>query len=216
MDTTNQIMRLDIGGRWTASEMANSIREIEFLYGLRLYLNAVEDAEPYLDKMFHFPPFRDWRKRLGVSYPYPFIMPHGQFLFTPEELQRYTSIYFPKHVLTIRRIDYASPGIKDFLGIGEVLKQVREFVQFVIELYTNREQRNLQNNAQRIENARKFVQLRLESARADAEIDSIENNGLAGLVDHGTQTILRLVEEKKITASVMLEAEKQDNTENAG
>ena len=96
------------------------------------------------------------------------------------------------------------------MGIGEVLKQVREFVQFSIDLYVNREKRNLEKGAARIEYARNFVKLRLEFARAEAEIDALETNGLAGLVNENTKTILRLVEEKKITASLMLEDENND------
>jgi hypothetical protein len=206
MDTANQQLRLNIDGRWTASEMAASIQEINFLYDLRLYLNSLEDAEPYWDELYHFfPPFRHWAKRRGIL-PAPFFFPQAPFLYRPDDVRQFSKLYFPEHVLRISRIEYASPGAKDFLGIGEILKQIRIFVQYLIELPQNREKQNLNNAAQRIQNARDLVKLRFEFSRANVEIDNIDNDGLAALVDDNTRTILKLVEEKKITSSIMLES----------
>ncbi len=204
MDTENRNCSISIDGRWTASEMAASLQEINFLYDLRLYLNSIEDAEPYFDELYHFfPPFRHWMKNRGLPWPHGF--PHTNFLYRPEDLRQYTRIYLPNFELRIARLEYASPGSKDFLGLGEVLKQIVAFIQYLIELPERKEKQRLENASLRIQNAREFVKLRVEYARGNAEIGNVNNDGLASLVDDNTRTILRLVEEKKITSAVMLE-----------
>jgi len=210
MDTSNQQLRLNIDGRWTASEMAASLQEINFLYDLRLYLNSAEDVEPYWDEIYQFfPPFRRLAKNRG-SFPSPLFYPQAPFLYRPDDVRQFSSLYFPDNALRISRIQYGSPGSKDFLGIAGVLKQVRIFIQFLIGLRQNQEKQNLNNAAQRIQNARDFVKLRVESSRANLEIDKMDNIGLAAIVDDNTRTILRLVQEEKITSSIMLESSEQN------
>lgn len=209
MDTENRNCRISIEGRWTASEMAASLQEINFLYDLRLFLNSLEDAKPYFDEIYHFfPPFRHWMNRRGLLWPR--VFPQTSFLFRPEDLRQHTRIYLPQYDLQIARLEYASPGSKDFLGVGEVLKQIVAFVQYLVELPERKEKQRLENAKLRIQNARDFVKLRVEYARGNAEIDNINNDGLATLVDDNTRTILRLVEERKITSAVMLESNEKN------
>lgn len=208
MNTENGSIRFEIDGRWTAAEMAASIQDINFLYDLRLYLNHLEDLDLYWEELYHFfPPFRKVRKR--HDFPFPHLM-HGGFLYRPDDVQHFSRLYFPQHALTIARIHYASPGSKDFLGIGEILKQVREFVQFLITLPQQKERQRLDNEGQRIKNARNFVKLRSEYTRANAEIQSIESAGLAALVDDNTKDLVKLIADKKITGTLMLDEQDED------
>ena len=196
MNTESGRLRFNIDGRWTATEMAASINSINFLYDLRLYLNHVEEMESYYEQMYDFFPIRHLRKRYGHT----FALFGSPFLFRPDDIHQFSKIYFPNNPLTISRLQYASPGSKDFLGIGEILKQIREFVQFLILLPEEKEKRKLDNAALRIKNARDFVQLRLESRRADVQIDLIDNSGLAASVDEHTKHLIELIESGKITA----------------
>ena len=83
-------------------------------------------------------------------------------------------------------------------------------MQFMIMMPEEKEARRLNNAKQRIENARNFAKLRVEARRADAEIDFIENSGLATLIEDNTQDLARLVEQKKITDAQMLKDEPED------
>ncbi len=214
MNTGQQSLRLGIDGSWTATEMSDSFAEINYLYNLRLFLNSIEDAEPYWDELYHFfPPFRRKAKQFGI--PNPFFFPHGTLVQRPDEIQQFSRIYFPEHVLQVSRIEYGSPGGKDFLGIGEILKQIREFIQFLIERRQAFQEKQLSNDAQRIQNARDFVRLRLEFTRANAEIQEIENNGLAELVDDNTRAVQKLIDSDKITSVTMLEDDSDTSEQQA-
>ncbi|MCF6311577.1 MAG: hypothetical protein L3J39_03915 [Verrucomicrobiales bacterium] len=201
MDTQNQILRVGIEGRWTATEMASSLKEINFLYDLRLYLNAIEETEPYLEEMSHFyPPFQ----RYGKSF---LFARYAQPLHQPEDLNRNTKIIFPEHVLRVSQIKYASPGIKDLLGLEGVLKEVRLFIQYLLDRDQQREAQELDNQGKRIKNARDFAKLRVESARADKEIEMLSSDGYGEIVEDNTRQLSRLVEERKIVSIEMLEGE---------
>ena len=179
--------------------MAASLQEINFLYDLRLHLNTIEDAEPYWHELYNFvPPFRHFRERLGALYPFAsFVQIHK-----PEDLQQNTKIYYPEHVLRVSRLEYASPGAKDLLGIAGILMEIRSFIQFLIERPQNREAQELASQAQRIKNAREFAKLRVESARAAAEIES--STGYGDVVEDNTHQLVHLVEERKIVSVEML------------
>ena len=208
MNTQEGQLRFEIDGRWTAAEMAASIQNINFLYNIRLYLNHLEDMEWYWEEFSHFfPPWRDFK---GPGNPFPTVMTQGVFLYRPDDLTQFSRIYFPYHPLTIRRINFASPGSKDFLGIGEVLNQVRNFVQFLITLPEDKERKRLDNEKQRIENARNFVKLRTESARARAEIELITGLGLAAVVEDNTKELSGLIEGEKITGTLILDTQSED------
>lgn len=201
MNTQDQILRVGIEGRWTAAEMASSLKEINFLYDLRLYLNAIEETAPYWEEMSHFyPPF--WRS--GKS----FLFTHYSLpLHKPEDLNRNTKIIFPEHVLRVSQIKYASPGIKDLLGLEGVLKEVRLFIQYLLDRDQQRESQELDNQRKRIKNARDFAKLRVESARADEEIEILSADGYGEIVEDNTRQLSRLVEERKIISIEMLEGE---------
>jgi hypothetical protein len=200
MPQDNGIMRFKIDGRWTAANMVASLGEVSFLYNLRLYLDHVEGIYPYYDDFFFHP-----RRSLFSSY-----LPLSPILLRPDDIQRLAAAYFPDSELQIARIKYASPGETDFLGIGASLKAVCAFVKSLLTIDEDIEFTKLRNNAQRIENARSFVRLRLERERAEYEIAKLQSERLAELVADNTHGLQRLVEENQITDVMMLEDKIRD------
>jgi hypothetical protein len=187
------ILQVAIDERWTAIEMSDCIQEIAFLYDVRLFLESV-------DKWMSLSP--NGRIEL-VLPPDAAIPPRDSYpiLFRVEDYHRFSSFYFPQHVLQIARIQYGSPGVKDFLGLAAILKEVRLFFQFFFD-GKERKRKALANDAMRIDNARKFLQLRVEHAEAEQKIAAIER--LTELVDDKTRAVRKLIDSGKIRGVYML------------
>jgi hypothetical protein len=117
----------------------------------------------------------------------------------PEALRR---LIEPDEQLQVRRIEYASPGLKDLAGVGEVIGHLKDFLLRLIELAVTSPQRQLENDERELNNQR----LRLENARLfvqvgrDIGLSEHELRQLAGFVETKQDPIIRLVEDGKITA----------------
>ena len=63
--------------------------------------------------------------------------------------------YFDRRYdLRVEWIKFASPGFTDLAGLGAVIKEVREFLQFLINKILEREDRHLSRQRQRLEIAK--------------------------------------------------------------
>src|SRR6185295_12609251 len=154
-----------IAGQWTADEMATSFRSLHDLYNLRLVLQIVEEDERELDKYyFRMMEMMPSPRRLRRGYPFlPFLLsgmlPYSSVRANADDLEQLVKAIYPGEELRVRRIEFASPGLKDLVGLGEIVKQLRQFVQFLITLPQEHQRRRAEIDAARIENARKFAQL---------------------------------------------------------
>ena len=115
----------------------------------------------------------------------------------------------PGDVLEVRRVSYASPGLKDLAGFGEIIGHVKDFLVYLLEFRERRrqlnlenEERELRNDSLRIDNARRFVRLRKESVRADAE-----ERRLIQWVDERQQTFIDLIDQQKISGVDVVDEE---------
>jgi hypothetical protein len=204
-------LRVNIDGEWTASEMSASFNTINYIYNMRMFLEYQQDIlEAYYDSPYFldFPPFRRFRK-LGHPLPHFNFFTWHQYLDDPRNLEIFVDSYLREFKLDVTKLKFGSEGNKDFLGVGEILKQVREFIQFLVMLPQNKEQMNLSNDAQRIENARNMLKLRRE--RSEAELEIAELDALSHLLDHKSRPLIALAEQKKIT-SVEIVDESEDVT----
>ncbi|TWT41338.1 hypothetical protein [Botrimarina hoheduenensis] len=222
MDETIRILRCHIAGRWSADEMARSFAHMRDLYNLRLLLEiSAEDERDLEDFYFHYRDMVPWRRRKSKRYPplpllFPFAYSPFQSLpLDPAELNRLTGFVLPGEVLEVRRVSYASPGLKDFAGFGEIIGHVKDFLIYLLEfrerrrqLNSENEERELRNDALRIDNARRFVRLRNESVRADAE-----ERRLIQWVDERQQTFIDLVDQQKVSGVEVVDEEPKNDRE---
>ena len=81
---------------------------------------------------------------------------------------RFTSVYAylgssgyyeSRYDLRVTRIKYASPGFTDLAGLGAVIREVREFLQFVIDRYLERRTRQSAHERQSLEIAKLKLEL---------------------------------------------------------
>ena len=206
-------MRVNIGGRWRAEDMANSLLAVRDLYNLRLVLQIMRedarDMEEFWHEMRHFPPFRRGMKHRRF-HPMMLQMPFLQSPSIPldsDQLASLADFILPKEELIVSRIEYASPGFKDLTGIGEVVGHVKDFVIRVIELVCERGKRRLDNEkssveieGMRIENAKRFVALAKDCGYTEAEL-----RRMTRWVDDRQETIIILVQSGKIQSAHMLD-----------
>ena len=199
-------MRCEIDGAWTADEMGTAFLHLRDLYMLQFVLQI--EADMYRDLRHGFPPAVPetslfyWRMtRLGLtSLGFPGLS------LDPGRLAEWTIRAFPSEQLAVKRIEYGSPGFTDFAGLGQIMGHVKEFVTKVLEMRSNRRQRELENQEReqkilqlRIENAQRFVHLAKECGYSDAEI-----RPLIHWVDDRQETFLRLAQAEKLKSVEML------------
>src|ERR1043165_855960 len=123
---------------------------------------------------------------------FPFL-PNPSVPLDSVELSRMVRLFRDGHQLSVVRIEYASPGFKDLGGVGVVVGHMKDFIIELLDRYLNRNQRKLNDDALRIENARKYVQLAKEMGYTDAEI-----RGMIRFVDDRQETLVKLIEDGKI------------------
>jgi hypothetical protein len=201
-------MRVEIEGSWTAKDMAESLSSLRELYNVRLGIQMIyedyRDAPDYIYEMRHLLPFR--RRR----YLNPFLLQQALIAgssFTITDPAQISRLIAPEEELKVRRIDYASPGLKDLAGLGDIVGHVKDFTLKLIEHFSSRrkrelldEEQKLKNEALRIQNARNFINLMEELG-----LDELERRRLVGYVDEKQEPLIRLVAEGKIQNVLMLD-----------
>jgi hypothetical protein len=217
MNESTEIIRLEIDGRWSVSEMSRSLAHLEDLYNLRLILETMQDEwrdwEKFNMEFMHFPPFRKSFKRRMMS-PFPFVYPFLQtpvIPLAPDELSKLSRMVFPNEQFEVRKIEYGSPGFKDLAGVGEITGHLKDFLVVLLDRWLNRKQRKLQddereirNEGLRIENARQFVQLAKDAGYSEQDL-----RGLIRFVDDRQETFIHLIENSKIRKVYLLSEEKE-------
>jgi hypothetical protein len=136
------ILRVSIDERWTASEFAELMSQLQFVADAALFSEVKLDGQ----SSTYFP-FRRIRRRM--AYYDPFLDVEDELrqdaYFRRVETQEILKAYSPRisNELKIKRIEYGSPGFADLTGIGKVVEQVRIFTTAIIDRYLHREDREI-------------------------------------------------------------------------
>jgi hypothetical protein len=173
-------LRLQIRGRWPAEDMAILLHDVSGLYNIRLALSF----EPRLLRYgYRYRPWgpEPWRELLSEPLGAP---------------------------LEVRRVSYASPGFIDLSGVGEAVEQVRILIDnLIVNFKQTRRRAKLENDkreadvqAQRLENARNFLQLTGEARDLGFEEELIAEYFLHQ-VDGAQERILRQIERRSLTGA---------------
>lgn len=209
MDDRQLTLRISVDGNWTADDMAQSFAAIRDLYLMRLAIEALSEqareADAYLREPFPLP----YRLRRAMNL---FVISGmaGWIEAPPldtDRLTRLCDVLAPGRQLQVRRVEYASPGIKDLVGVGEVVGHIKDFIVFLIEHFRSREARKLDNEEQRLrndalrlDNARRFFALRRALDLTPAEMRRLQM-----WVDDRQQPLAALVTDGKIRGAMILE-----------
>lgn len=122
-----------------------------------------------------------------------------------KELNKYLSNYYKTQItsgfdLTVARVRYSSPGSIDIFGIGEILKQVKEFIFSSLEFKQKHKMNEIELEikieelrAKRLENVEKFLELTEKS-----KLPMTTMNRMAKFIDPKQADIVKLLESGKI------------------
>ena len=214
MNQSTQILRVNLEGRWQVREFGLFLFAVSDLYNLRLLLEVMREEQEKLERDYR--EFWDWpplptRLKRGL-----FIKPLPSFDFTYSELYQIHRYITDDEQLKIRRLEYASPGSSDLVGIGAIVGHVKDFTQRLIErrdakrqreasvAKTEAETRRIEAETEgiRIDNARKFLEL-----ERDRFLTEMQKRTLMNYVDEKGQLLDGLVDEGKITGVVIVDDE---------
>jgi HAMP domain-containing protein len=216
MNDETQILRIGIDGRWEASEFATSLTALDRLYTLRFALAMEQDdlrdlRELYLDAPF--PPFpssmrylRRWAKLASPT----FLQPERTPLTSATRITAVSGLLEPGERLVVQRVIYGSPGIKDLAGVGEIVGHVKDLLVRLIDHWSTRRQRKLENDRRELENqqlqveiTKQFVGLAQELGYSKHEMRQLvsaamhEQKPLVGLIASGKITSADTVDESR-------------------
>lgn len=217
MDDRQLTLRISVDGKWTADDMAQSFAAIRDLYLMRLAIEALSEQAIEVDAYLRmkFPPQYRLRRAMNL-----FVMSGmAGWIETPpldtDRLTRLCDVLAPGRQLQVKRVEYASPGIKDLVGVGAVVGHIKDFIVFLVEHYRSREarqldneERRLGNDALRLNNARQFIGMSRELDLTPAEMRRLQM-----WVDDRQQPLAALVTDGKIKGAMILqdqESESQD------
>ena len=203
MDESWRLMRFELDGKWSAEEFGQLFVSLSNLYDLRMFLALLREDigewERYYQGFLDFPP--SVRRRIR-RYPYRTLFPFWQQLPNLDDsyLSRLSELIAPEERLRVRQIDYASPGITDLTGMGEVVGHLKDLVLRLIERRDEKRSRDLseeraalENERLRIANARKFVALGRELGYSKTELRRLIRH-----VDEKQDPIIRLISQRKL------------------
>ena len=211
MNEEQHVLRVGIDGAWEAGEFATSLNALDRLYtlrfGLALELEELRELRDfYMDAPF--PPFprslrsfRAWARlappSMLRSWYTPSLVTGGVHTAVTSELLE------PHERLVVRRVLYGSPGIKDLVGIGEIVGHLKDLLVRLIEHWSTRRQRSLENERRELENqqlqveiAKQFVGLAQELGYTKKEMRQ-----LVSAVVIEQRPLVRLVAAGKITSA---------------
>lgn len=220
MEDSRTIIRFEIRGVWTAEEMGRSLLHLHDLYNLRLVLQVLHENYPHWLELSHdllyahealFPLLRKrriiHRKRILKALS-PFF---PNLPLQSDELALISDLIHPQGRLEVRRIHYGSPGSKDLVGAGEIVKHIKDFILKIFDYSVSKEDRDLDRQKARqdiakkkIENLREFTKLLEELNYNKAQI-----RRATGFLGDRHDTFADFIENGKITNVITLPKKKK-------
>ena len=196
-----KIIRLKIGGNWSAADFSTCIHHLNRLYQCHMVMDmAYHDYREMEEYLYDFPfPSRIRKYRAGQLRQFGLISPNVVELMLSEK-DRLEQLLSPTETLTVSRVRYASPGIIDLAGIGKSIDALLNFIKFLIEYCGNHNLRKIERELKseelkekRIENARMMISTLKELGHSETEIRQ-----MITLVDESQGVLIELIANDKI------------------
>lgn len=177
-----KVIRFEIEGDWDAYEMShflNTVTDLYFFGFFFLYFEIVypeslleENKKSSLSNLFQKLEMNlDAIYLLSTAFNDPDSLPNYIYSQTKE------NIIFPKIVLNVSKLQYNSPGVTDFVGIGQIVGHIKDFVLKLIDIKITTEQRKLEDEKRKLEIAGKNLeneQMKIELHKKMAEVEKLQ------------------------------------------
>jgi hypothetical protein len=145
------VLRIEIDGRWEVRDFVAFYESVHVLYSA-LAVTFIEQQGDYeLERLYRelfelYPSGRKLPRRFRFFLMAQRGLSGATALVPPEKFRDADELLEPHERLIVRRCQYASPGLTDLAGIGQVLGHVKDVVLRCIELCVNRRERQLKND----------------------------------------------------------------------
>ncbi|MEZ5399175.1 MAG: hypothetical protein R2729_05860 [Bryobacteraceae bacterium] len=217
MNEERQVLRISMDGTWEAGEFAESLRALDRLYTLRFGLalefeELRELREFYMDAPFGPFPGSLRSLRTWARLAPPSLLRAGRaplLVGMHRDVTAGFELLEPGERLVVQRVLYGSPGIKDLVGLGEIVGHVKDLLVRLIDHCSTRRQRSLENERRELENqqlqveiAKQFVGLAQELGYTKKEMRQ-----LVSAVVLEQRPLVRLVAAGKITSADTISGE---------
>jgi hypothetical protein len=212
------ILRIELDGDFTPSSLGKLLICIEDIYRTILLLEntSVEydrdnNESKYVIRRPLPPNEEGEEKTLVLKIKNNALIPYNLKI-----IYELTSFFPKRDLLQLTGINYNSPGAADILGLGEILKQIKEFVLEIIKHKSERTKRKLSEMEKAIEIEQKKAQLqkmKLDNAKQYIEIakelgfDNISQELLKDMLSNKQDTLFELVDNNNITNAKMISSE---------
>lgn len=198
MDEEQDALRLEIVGRWSAADMGALCTSVSELYNMRFLLELMLEEIVDLDA----PMYTRRRSLLLRRYPADLWRPLYLPALWDEKLvgKPLEDMLEIEERLDVKRIQYASPGSVDLVGIGAIVGHLKDLVMGLVQRRDMRKQRELaderaalENERLRIENLRQYIGIARDIGYTEAEVRQLMLS-----VDRKQEPLLRLLNDGKL------------------
>jgi hypothetical protein len=154
-------LRLGIDGAWSSAEFSRLFSEFEMLNEMAHFGLTRSDGETML--AFDYLPSRRVMRELYLDVQ---TEEHVLALAADAQIQNHIRYVSTPRPLQVIKLEFASPGIVDLLGVGKVIEEVRKFVVEIADRWIAAPDRELERDhkrqqilAEKIANAERLVNL---------------------------------------------------------
>lgn len=216
MNDETQVLRIEIDGRWEATEFVAALSAIDRLYTLRFGLALEQEELHDLREIYlnaRVPPVLSSVRYLRRGQELdPTILPFPEWtpVTTASRITAISKLLEPSERVVVQRVIYGSPGITDLIGISPIVGDIKDLLVRLIDHWSTRRQRDLENDRRElenrqllVENAKRFVDLASDLGYSKREMRQIvstlmqELKPLMGLIAAGKITSADTVDDSQ-------------------
>lgn len=156
-------MRVEIDGQWEAKDFVDFYESVHTLYSAFAVVSIEQESEYEVERLYRefldfYPPGRMLSRRMRFFLRAQHGVAGGAALVPPGKFRDADDLLEPHEHLIVRRCEYASPGVTDFAGIGQVLGHVKDIILRCIDVCVSRRERQLKNELLKQERDAKALQ----------------------------------------------------------
>ena len=115
--------------------------------------------------------------------------------------------------LTVKRIQFSSPGFTDLAGFGAILSEIRQFIEFIILRYQNSEDRKLARDERKLSIEEKKLSILRQKIEIARELDEQGiPHSFAKLIEaEGADVVIEAIYEDRLVGVELREQSDQED-----
>jgi hypothetical protein len=184
---------------WNVDDIIKFYSAVQNLYDYYSYFTVLQERITI--------PQIDYKFKLAIALIYSKIFESKTIVIAfPEALHTFhkksetekRNLVLP---LRINKIKFSSPGVHDFIGVGEVIGHIKDTLFKVIEIFQSKDKRKLEEKRMEIENELLSIERNQKIIATYKEL-GFTNEQILQILEYGksnVKTISNLIEDRRIT-----------------